>query len=500
METIPDIDNNPVIKTLIKDQAKFPQTFKKNILKHDEMYLFNITNLEGDQERALVEYFSLGRHVLDEVRQIVNWYFGGFEKLPSFLDFASGCGRFMRFLIEEVPPEKIWISDIQPQAVKFQQEYLGVNTILSSTQPEDYKVDYKFDCILSISFFSHMPERTFSKWMKTLYNLLTPEGIFLFSVHDESLLPPHIKMNDKGIFFASESESFALDKEEYGTTYVTENYVRQVLSEISGNHAHIHRLKEGVSRFQDLYIVTNKAVDFSSLNFVHHPEGYLDSVELTAEGKLHLGGWAADFNEGGEIQEIAIFINDKKIDHCLPCHPRHDVAKYFKTDQVLNSGWSFDLDLDKILREDVMMIKVINHAHLESIVEIASIESMLKNDSEAEWFWNTRVKLNQFENDLATTQKDLNETQELLLKAQEQLAKNQNVLTSMQTQLELTQTELSASRSEKKQLEKELSTTQKELDQAMIQLEKVEKSKFWQARNTWFNFKKSVGLIQEEEI
>ena len=74
-----------------------------------------------------------------------------------------------------------------------------------------------------------MPERTFTNWLQNLYDLLTPDGVLMFSVHDECLRAPHVEMPAKGILFSANSESQSLDKEEYGTTYVTEKFVREIV-------------------------------------------------------------------------------------------------------------------------------------------------------------------------------------------------------------------------------------------------------------------------------
>jgi SAM-dependent methyltransferase len=222
-----DLVENPVIKAFIREQAKFPEDFKLNICEDDEMYLFALSNVKDDRERALVRYYAIGRRILDTVKQVVAWHFGSFENVPSFLDFACGYGRFTRFLIQEMPPERVWVSDIYANAVKFQTEYLGVSGIVSTGKPENYLIDRKFDCILANSFFSHMPERTFTSWLQNLYNLLTPNGILMFSVHDECLRAPNVEMPAKGILFSPRSESQSLDQEEYGTTYVNEQFVRE---------------------------------------------------------------------------------------------------------------------------------------------------------------------------------------------------------------------------------------------------------------------------------
>jgi hypothetical protein len=107
-----DLVENPVIKAFIREQAKFPEDFKLNICEDDEMYLFSLGNVKDDRDRALVRYYAIGRRILDTVKQVVDWHFGSFENVPSFLDFACGYGRFTRFLIQEMPPEQIWVSAV----------------------------------------------------------------------------------------------------------------------------------------------------------------------------------------------------------------------------------------------------------------------------------------------------------------------------------------------------------------------------------------------------
>jgi hypothetical protein len=101
-----DLVENLAVKALIRDRAKFPADFKLKICEDDEMYLFSLSNVTDDSDRALVRYYSLGRSILDAVKQVVDWHFGSFENVQSFLDFACGYGRFTRFLIQEMPPDK----------------------------------------------------------------------------------------------------------------------------------------------------------------------------------------------------------------------------------------------------------------------------------------------------------------------------------------------------------------------------------------------------------
>ncbi|MEG4533683.1 methyltransferase [Microcoleus sp. D2_18a_D3] len=500
-----DLVENPVIKAFIQDQAKFPENFKLHICEDDEMYLFSLNNVQDDRERAWVRYYSIGRRILDTVKQVVEWHFGSFENVPSFLDFACGYGRFTRFLIQEIPPERIWVSDIYANAVKFQTEYLGVNGIVSTGKPENYLIDRKFDCILANSFFSHMPERTFTSWLQNLYDLLTPNGVLMFSVHDECLRAPDVEMPASGILFSANSESQSLDKEEYGTTYVTEKFVRETVERVSGGKAFVHRIKKGICRFQDLYVVTKELVKhFSELKFNHHPEGYIDVAAFTNQENLYLEGWVADVNLDGRIEELQVLVNGEVVQRCEPFYDRPDVAGYFETDGALQSGWSCYLPKKTVALEDVLIVKAINNYGWEWILETCTVNSLINQRQSQSLLGSTKTKLKLLETQLASArtegeqnQNKLMITQTKLEEYQRNLQETQTQLVSAQTQLEQTQKQLVSVQTQLDKTQNQLINLKEELEQAKCRVLAMESSKFWKLRSAWFQVRQSLGLAGE---
>ncbi len=500
-----DLVQNPVIKAFIREQAKFPEDFKLNICEDDEMYLFALNNVKDDRDRALVRYYAIGRRIRDTVKQVVDWHFGGFENVPSFLDFACGYGRFTRFLIQEMPPSQIWVSDIYANAVKFQTEYLGVNGIVSTGKPENYLIDRKFDCILANSFFSHMPERTFTSWLQNLYDLLTPNGILMFSVHDECLRAVGAQMPANGILFSANSESQSLDKEEYGTTYVTQKFVTEIVAQVSGGKAFVHRIKKGICRFQDLYVVTNKLVrDFSELKFNHHPEGYVDVAAFTNKENLYLEGWAADVNLGGRIEEVQVLVNNKIVQRCEPFYDRPDVAGYFETDVALQSGWNCYLPKNSVAPQDVLTVKAINNYSWEWILETCTVESLVNQRESQCLLGSTQTKLKLLESQLASakiewelSQSKLMITQTKLEESQTNLQATQTALISAQAQLEQTQNQLVSVQIQLETTQNQLINVKQELDRSHNRVVAMESSKFWKLRSAWFQVRRSIGLTGE---
>ena len=496
-----DLVENPVIKAFIRDQAKLPEDFKLKICEDDEMYLFSLKNVADDRDdgtRALVRYYAIGRSVLDTVKQVVEWHFGSFENVPSFLDFACGYGRFTRFLIQEMPPEKIWVSDIYANAVKFQTEYLGVSGIVSTGKPENYLIDRKFDSILANSFFSHMPERTFTNWLQNLYDLLTPNGILMFSVHDSCLLPPHIEMPANGILFSPQSESQSLDKEEYGTTYVTEKFVREIVEKVSGGKAFVHRIEKGICKFQDLYVVTNQLVrDFSELKFNHQPGGYIDVAALTGKGSLYLEGWAADVNIDGRIEEVQVLVNGEVVQRCEPFYDRPDVAAHFQKDAILQSGWNCYLPQNTVTPQDVLIVKAINNYGAEWILETCTVKSLLSQRQSQSLLGSTQTKIKLIETQLASAQIEWEQSQSKLMITQTQLQETQTQLISAQTQLEQTQKQLISVQTQLERTENQLINVKQELEKAQNQVLAMGTSKFWKLRSTWFKVRRKLGLAGE---
>ena len=376
MKGVLSAENNMIIKAFVDDQIENPNTFNSNISEKDEMYLFALQHFKGSVDRACIELLTTGKQSMDIVRQIVQWNSGGFDNISAFLDFAGGYGRLTRFLIQELSPQHISVCDIYEDAVKFQQEQFGVHGIVSVSNPGDFEGSKKYDCIFVASLFSHLPERKFIGWLKCLYNLLAPEGLLIFSVHDVAVLPPGLKMGEKGILFLHKSESRSLNISDYGTTYVTESFVGAVIREMTGE-ARYYRKKRGLWWFQDVYIIAkNPDTDFHNLDISPGPPGYVDRCIFTDENQILFEGWAADFGRDTFVKDIQIIVDGKLLQRCLPTHERPDIAAAFQDKKGLMSGFSCSIPRSILQPSDMVIVKVTNSINIEHIISMGTLESI----------------------------------------------------------------------------------------------------------------------------
>jgi SAM-dependent methyltransferase len=309
----------------------------------DEMLIFFLYTQRYPLEQAVAAYLDSGRQIWKTIRQILSWRFGSPRACGRFLDFASGYGRLTRHIVAELPKESVWVSDIYAEGVAFQERTFGVKGIVSASDPRDLRLETRFDCILVSSLFTHLPAARFGGWLRRLGAALTPGGMLLFSVHDLSLWrqgPPPAS----GIAFSPQSESGSLSTEEYGTAWVSEEYVRSAVKAALGDCA-VHRIPRGLASIQDLYVViadadlaaTGAATVFAGLRLPPALVGFVEHCSRYGRRGCQLSGWVI----GHPRQEVRIRIDGALAAASLAVEPRDSLP--FLSDPI--AGWQLTMEL-----------------------------------------------------------------------------------------------------------------------------------------------------------
>jgi SAM-dependent methyltransferase len=170
-------------------------------------------------ERAPMAYLRSGEQAWRAIDNALAAVGHAPRDVGSFLDFACGRGRVTRFITCHVPPERVWVSDIDADATAFVAERMGAHGVPSCAAPEALQFDRRFEVIFVGALFSHLPERTVARWLRRQYDLLEPDGVLLFSSHGMRAYPQFA--DPSGYRFVGVSETGRLDLEEYGSAFVT---------------------------------------------------------------------------------------------------------------------------------------------------------------------------------------------------------------------------------------------------------------------------------------
>ena len=98
-----------------------------------------------------------------------------------------------------------------------------MHSAVSATNPEELSVGSGYDFVFVLSLFSHLPDRSFARWMRTLYEALAPGGALLITTHGDTSRPRFSGIdlsreeNGDGWVYRRQSDQADLDLETYGT-------------------------------------------------------------------------------------------------------------------------------------------------------------------------------------------------------------------------------------------------------------------------------------------
>ncbi len=356
-------ENDPAVRAFVERLAPAPPKLSSGIHEADEMYSYNLALLRGCKAAASMLYYLKGWQIAEAIRAIASMYFDGLRNVESFLDFASGFGRVTRFLVRELDPARICVAEIQRAAVEFQCAHFGVEGLVSASDALGFDPPRRFRFVMATSFFSHVPDASFRAWMRRLLECVEPGGVLAFSTNDIARLGPPGEASG-GLCFIPESETDRLDKTAYGTTYVSEGYVREIIGATGDEAWAISRLPRGLGGLQDLYLVSTAAgPDPRSGEVPYYAWGDTDLYEIRG-GRLAAAGWVETVEVAPPVERVEFFVNDDPTELCA----LRPIGSH-------RLRWSFDTSLARIGPDDVLSVRAMAGTRLENFLALASLRT-----------------------------------------------------------------------------------------------------------------------------
>jgi len=180
----------------------------------------------------------------------------------SVLDWGCGCGRALRYLLEDVPASHVHGCDIDADAIAWMtQSIAGPSFTRIAPLPPTRYADQSFDLVYGISIFTHLNEATQIQWLGELRRITKPGGIVAVSVLGESFASGELQdaMRDKGFadVISGQSGTFAAysSADYYRVTYHSSRYIAAQWSQY---FEILELIPQGINAHQDLVIMRPK--------------------------------------------------------------------------------------------------------------------------------------------------------------------------------------------------------------------------------------------------
>jgi methyltransferase family protein len=351
--------------------AVHPQDFIFHfILKHPKI---------SDMNEAVGYYFDDARRSAELLKSILeNDLSVNVDERKEMLEFASGYGAVTRHLRAVFPAFDITSSDIHPDANNFITEELRGKAIQSSSVPECFDAGREYDLVFALSFFSHMPATTWSRWLSALFKTLRVGGNVIFTTHGPTSLrklPIDASLDEKGFYFSLGSEQDDLDKTQYGTTVTSSRFVIEQIEALE--NCELRLVRAGLWwGHQDLYVASKIANATSSplpdsnvYKSDSKVEGYVDRISVDekqgiGQGRrtMRIAGWVAPDAKGGKSADsiIVLFRADDGVQTSCEAirEDRNDVASFFKNPALVRTGFRATVNISRLKGNLTLLLAV----------------------------------------------------------------------------------------------------------------------------------------------
>ena len=212
-------------------------------------------------------YFHGGEENAAELAEVLREHGFFLADAASVLEFACGWGRVTRHLVHLMDRDRLVVSDVDPAAVRFVCGKLGVRGFPSAIDPDELRHDRRYDVVLVVSLFSHLPLGAWGPWLGRLGGFVEPGGALVFSTLGMHAFDVSVPEAERGAFEAV-AEGFLhravnetrgrLGTEHYGVSYVAEGSVRE-LAEQHFPGSIVAACPRALNRFQDVYVLRRGA-------------------------------------------------------------------------------------------------------------------------------------------------------------------------------------------------------------------------------------------------
>lgn len=207
-------------------------------------------------------YLESGRKNTEVFYEIVKRHSPSLVTEKRILDYGCGYGRMTRHFKNFFSLSTVVSAEVTDDMINFCAKEFGSIPFLISDDNPISNFGSKFDVIIAVSVFSHLPPKSFEHNMVELGKSLDEKGLLMFTTAGEQVAKKIHKTEIKnGYIFSSRAQNTneterRIPVEKYASMLVTPAFVENILN-LAGLRI-LEFIPNGHVGRQDLFVVTHK--------------------------------------------------------------------------------------------------------------------------------------------------------------------------------------------------------------------------------------------------
>jgi SAM-dependent methyltransferase len=212
---------------------------------------YNDFMLDSDVPQDVVHYRECAEEWLRILETALVRCGLAWEDLNAVLEIGCGYGRIVRFLVQRVSPDRVYVCDVIDEAATFTAQEFAVHKV-STVGGSDFPRSDSLDLVYLLSVFTHLRASEIARMLKAIDRAMRPGGALVFTVHGWASVnghlasyPPPWPERRARISAALESagefyEGCPHYREDIGMAWHTPDFIRSLVADAAPSFAFLH--------------------------------------------------------------------------------------------------------------------------------------------------------------------------------------------------------------------------------------------------------------------
>jgi SAM-dependent methyltransferase len=212
---------------------------------------YNDFMLDSDAPKDVAHYRRCAEEWIGTLEAALRRCGLDWKDLKAVLEIGCGYGRIVRFLVQRVSPDHVYVCDVIDEAATFTAQEFAVHKV-SPVGGSDFPGSESLDLVYLLSVFTHLRAFEIVRMLNAIDRAMRPGGTLVFTIHGWASVdgylasyPPPWPERRRRISAALEAtgqfyEGYPHYREDIGMAWHTQDFIRSLVADAAPSFAFVH--------------------------------------------------------------------------------------------------------------------------------------------------------------------------------------------------------------------------------------------------------------------